>query len=58
MTAETELACQRILYPAMAWTSSAAELAELDRINERNLKIRQARSNVRRGRYIPQKYFA
>ena len=48
-----ELACQRILHPAMAWIPSAAELVELDRINERNLKIRQARSNVSHGRYIP-----
>jgi hypothetical protein len=37
----------------MGWAPSAAELVELDRINERNLKIRQARSNVSRGRYIP-----
>ena len=48
-----ELACQKILNPAMAWTPSAAELVELDRINERNEKIRKARSDVSRGRYIP-----
>ena len=37
----------------MAWTPSAAELVELDRINERNEKIRKARSLVSRERYIP-----
>jgi hypothetical protein len=53
MSDEEELACQRILHPAVAWTPSAAELVELDRFNERNLRIRQARSNVSDGRYIP-----
>ena len=48
-----ELAYQRMLHPPMAWTPSAAELVELERINERNEKIRKARSNVSRGRYIP-----
>jgi hypothetical protein len=53
MTEEEELACQRILQPAITWAPFAAELVELDRINERNLKIRQARSNFSRGGYIP-----
>ena len=48
-----ELACQKILNPTMAWTPSAAELVELDRINVRNEKIRKARSDASRGRYIP-----
>ena len=37
----------------MAWTPSAAELVELDRINARNEKIRKARSDASRGRYVP-----
>ena len=37
----------------MAWTPSAAELVESDRINVRNEKIRKARSDVSHGRYIP-----
>ena len=48
-----ELALQKLLHPAMAWTPSAAELVELDRINARNEKIRKARCDVSRGRYIP-----
>jgi hypothetical protein len=46
MSDEEEQACQRILHPAMSWNLSPTELVGLDRINQRNLRIREARCNV------------